>query len=180
MKRDLGGLARRYARALLDVAREQGSIEATARELKSAAALVDGNAELRGILLHRAVRVEKKRAIVAGIWKEGLVARLLQLLAERGRLEILSSLAEHFERAWNESRGIASGEVVSAAPLGAGQKEALSAALGRTLGLGVELKSREDPSLLGGARVSIGGRTYDGSVRAQLRALRERLAGGGA
>jgi F-type H+-transporting ATPase subunit delta len=180
MTRDHGGLPRRYARAILDVAKEQQSVDKVAQDLKDAVALLDGNAELRRILLHGAVRAEKKRGIVAGIWKEGLVARLLQLLAERGRIEILPALAEHFERAWNESRGIASGEVVSAAPLPEGQQQALSAALGKTLGLRVDLKTRQDPGLLGGVRVSIAGRTYDGSVRAQLRALRERLAGGAA
>jgi F-type H+-transporting ATPase subunit delta len=74
---------------------------------------------------------------------------------------------------------VASGEAVSAAPLAEGQKEALRAVLGMSLGLTVNLKTREDPSLLGGLRVTIGGRRYDGSVRAQLRALRERLAAGG-
>jgi len=179
MKRDLGVLARRYARALLDVALKQGNAEAVAGDLRSADAAIQGNPELRAVLHHRALRAERKRELVAAIWKEGLVARLLGLLAERGRLELLPSLAEHFERAWNESRGVASGEAVSAAPLAEGQKEALRAALGRSLGLTVELKTREDPSLIGGLRVTVGGRTYDGSVRAQLRALRERLAAGG-
>lgn len=180
MKRDLGGLARRYARALFDVAAEQGNAESVARELKQAVAIIDGNAELRAILHHGAVRAEKKRGIVAGIWKTGLAARLLQLLAERDRMELLPSLTEQFESAWNESRGVLSGEAVSAAPLAQAQVEALAAALGRGLGVTVDLRTREDKSLLGGLRVTLGGRTYDGSVRAQLRALRDRLAAGGA
>lgn len=72
------------------------------------------------------------------------------------------------------------GEAVSATPLGEAQLQALRAAIGKSLGLTVDLKTRVDESLLGGLRVTIGGRTYDGSVRTQLRALRERLAAGGA
>lgn len=179
MKPRLGGLARRYARALLDVAVEQGDPESVARELGDVLRTVEGNAELRTVLYHRAIRGEKKRAIVAAIWKQGLMAKLLALLAERERLPLLPAVAEEFERAWNERRGVASGEAVSATPLEAGQVQALRAAIEKRLGVGVDLKTRVDESLLGGLRVTLGGRTYDGSVRTQLRALRERLAAGG-
>ena len=180
MKQDQGGLARRYARALFELAREAGTAGEIGAELRSAVAMIEGNAELKTVLHHRALRGEKKRSLVAAIWKEGLVARLLALLAERGRLERLPSVAEHFERAWNESRGVASGEAASATPLSEEQRTAIAAALGRSLGRAVELVPRLDPSLLGGVRVTIAGRSYDGSVRARLQALRERLAAGGA
>lgn len=179
MKPRLGGLARRYARALLDVAQEQGAPEDVARELAEAIRAIDGNHELRTVLYHPAIRGEKKKAIVAAIWTQGLLARLLALLAERERLALLPAVAEEFERAWNERRGVASGEAVSAVPLEPGQAQALRAAIEKGLGVGVELKARVDPSLLGGLRVTLAGRTYDGSVRTQLRALRERLVAGG-
>jgi F-type H+-transporting ATPase subunit delta len=179
VKPRLGGLSRRYARALLDVALAKGEAERVHEDLGSAVATIGANDELRAVLQHRALRVEKKRGIVAGLWKEGLVARLLAMLAERDRLELLPSIAEAFEKAWNESRGVASAEAVSATPLSEGQAQALSAAIGTSLGLNVDLKARVDPSLLGGLRLSVGGRTYDGTVRTQLRALRDRLAAGG-
>jgi F-type H+-transporting ATPase subunit delta len=52
-------------------------------------------------------------------------------------------------------------------------EQALAALTGRA----VELKSRVDPALVGGMLVNIEGRTYDGSVRARLLALRRRLSG---
>ena len=54
---------------------------------------------------------------------------------------------------------------------------ALSAAVGRVLGKQVEMRAHVDPSLVGGLLLRMEGRVYDGSVRARLRALRERLAG---
>lgn len=179
MKPSLGGLARRYARALLDVSREGERTQEVAADLKQALDTMAAHAELRAALLHPALGPERKRAIVTALWKQGLVARLLALLAERGRLELLGAIQEAFERAWNESRGVASGEAASAVPLAAGQLEALGAALGSSLGRRVELKTRVEPGLLGGLRVSVGGRTYDGSLRSQLQSLRSRLAGGG-
>jgi F-type H+-transporting ATPase subunit delta len=180
VKPRLGGLSRRYARALLDVALAKDEAGAVDAGLRSAVATIAGHAELRAVLQHRALSAEKKRGIVAGIWKEGLVARLLVMLAERNRLELLPAIAEAFEKAWNESRGIASAEAVSATPLSEGQAQALRAAVAAILNLNVELKARVDPSLLGGVRLSVGGRTYDGTVRTRLRALRDRLAAGGA
>jgi F-type H+-transporting ATPase subunit delta len=68
-------------------------------------------------------------------------------------------------------------EAVSAFPMEDGETRALSAAVGRVLGKQVELREHVDPSLMGGLLLRMEGRVYDGSVRARLRALRERLAG---
>jgi F-type H+-transporting ATPase subunit delta len=62
-------------------------------------------------------------------------------------------------------------------PLDDGQTRAVAEALRRATGQEVELVTRADPALLGGLLVNMAGRTYDGTVRGRLRALRERLVG---
>jgi F-type H+-transporting ATPase subunit delta len=180
VKAGASGLARRYARALVDVALDKGEAEAVGSDLRSAVMTIEGHAELRAVLRHRALSAERKRGIVAGLWKEGLVARLLAMLAERNRMELLPAIRDEFEKAWNQSRGVQSAEAVTAIPLAEGQAQALREAIGSILGLALELKVRVDPRVLGGVRVSVGGRTYDGTVRTRLRDLRDRLAAGGA
>jgi F-type H+-transporting ATPase subunit delta len=174
------GLARRYARALVDVALGTGEAEAVGSDLRSAVTIIEGHAELKAVLMHRALSAERKRRIVAGLWKQGLVARLLAMLAERNRMELLPAIRDEFEKAWNQSRGVASADALTAIPLAESQAQALREALGKILGLALELKVRVDPRVLGGVRVSVGGRTYDGTVRTRLRNLRDRLAVGGA
>jgi F-type H+-transporting ATPase subunit delta len=177
--RDLSA-ARRYARALLDVARQQGNGEETNRELRAIADLVAGNAALASVLAHPALAVEKKRAVlreVQGGASGALAARLVDLLVARGRLELLPNVADAFTEAWNAARGVVTAEAVTAAPLSAGQQERLASALSTAAGVTVELKSAVDPSLLGGVRVTMAGRIYDGSVRGRLQGLRRHLEG---
>jgi F-type H+-transporting ATPase subunit delta len=177
--RDLSA-ARRYARALLDVAREQGSGEATNQALRAAADLVAGNAALASVLAHPALAVEKKRAVlreVLGGDGQTLAGRLVDLLIARGRLELLPNVADAFTDAWNAARGVVTAQAVTAAPLTAGQQERLAAALSTAAGITVELASAVDPSLLGGVRVTMAGRIYDGTVRGRLQGLRRHLEG---
>jgi F-type H+-transporting ATPase subunit delta len=65
----------------------------------------------------------------------------------------------------------------TAAPLTQGQQERLTAALSAAAGVVVELKTAVDPGLLGGVRVAMAGRIYDGTVRGRLSGLRRHLEG---
>jgi len=102
----------------------------------------------------------------------------LRLLAENGRLGALAAIDTAFGSLWNAHRHVASAEVVSAVSLDEDQQRALVGALEKATGMGVEIETRLDPAVLGGVLVRVGGRSYDGTVRARLRALKERLASG--
>jgi F-type H+-transporting ATPase subunit delta len=172
--------ARRYARALLDVARERQD-EGLRADLERLAALFSSHAELRHVLLHPSLPLEKKRAVVRALWGQGkpseLLLRLVDLLVARDRLELLPLIAQDYGRLWNTQRGVVEAEAVSARELGEDEASGVSAAVARATGRRVELKRRVDASLMGGLLLRMEGRIYDGSVRGRLRALRARLAG---
>ena len=176
--RDLS-TARRYARALLDVARQQGTGDATNQTLRQAADVLAENAALASVLAHPALAIEKKRAVLREVFGSGetLVGRLFDLLIARGRLELLPNIADAFTEAWNAARGVVTAQAVTAAPLTQGQQERLTAALSAAAGVAVELKAAVDPRLLGGVRVTMAGRIYDGTVRGRLAGLRRHLEG---
>jgi F-type H+-transporting ATPase subunit delta len=180
MKRVPRSVARRYARALLDIAVERNNAGALVTQLKETVELLAAQPELRRALHHPALSVDKKTQIVSSIWTSAdpLFLRLIELLAERGRLEILPDLYETFVELANEHRGVVAAEAITAQPLAPKQKDALTAAAKTLVGREVALTTDVDPSLLGGVVLKMGGRTYDGSLRAQLRLLRERLASG--
>ena len=170
--------ARRYARALLDVAVQQGDPEAVRRELSEATALMAAQAELRSALLSPALPGEAKNKLLDAVWGprvSKLTARLMALLAERGRIGLLGAIEESFGALWNAHRGAVAAEAVSAVPLDEAQTRALAETLRRATGKEVELQVRTDAALLGGLMVSMAGRTYDGSVRGRLKSLRARL-----
>jgi F-type H+-transporting ATPase subunit delta len=173
------GAARRYARALLELALAQRAGDVVRRGLREAARLVARNPGLRTVLMHPAVGTERKRAVVEQIWKgeHALVRRLIVLLAERERIDLLPDLERLYSHLWNAQRGVVEAEALTAQPLSDAQRDALAGALGRLSGRDVELTATAAPEILGGLIVRMDGKVYDGSVRGRLRALRERLVG---
>jgi F-type H+-transporting ATPase subunit delta len=175
------GSARRYARALLDVAVERGDPAAVRRDLGAIASALAAHGGLRAVLVHPAVASGRKKAVCRALFEgkvEELSLRLLDLLAERGRLDLLPGIERSYAALFNERRGVVAAEAVTAVPLEDAQGAALEEAIRRATGKGVELAAGVDPSVLGGVLLRMGGRVYDGTVRTRLRALRERLRGG--
>jgi F-type H+-transporting ATPase subunit delta len=173
------GAARRYARALLAVALEQGSVDVLRKELRQAADLMAEHPDLLAALSHPAPAAERKQAIarevIGRLGASQTLLRLIELLITRGRLALLPDIEEAFSAAWNAQRGVLTAEAVTADTLTPAQTERLSAALAAASGGGVELKTAVDPRVLGGVRVTMGGRIYDGTVRGRLDTLRRHL-----
>jgi F-type H+-transporting ATPase subunit delta len=177
-------LARRYARALLDVSERNptdGAPQAVRDELTGLRSLLAEHKDLSGVLQNPALPAEAKKKVVAAVARQTkiqpVVHRLMEMLAARDRIALLPAIAEAFQEAWNERRGVTSAEAVSAVELLPAQRDALTAALARAAGRAVELRTRIDPQILGGLVVNMGGKTYDGSVRGRLAALRQSLLG---
>lgn len=172
--------ARRYARALLEVAfsATQADPAALRRELEEAAALLHSQHELAEALASPAVAVDAKRRVMEAVWRDAspLLRRLLDMLLERGRLSLLPAIADTYGALWNAARGVLPAQATSAVPLASEELAAVERALGRATGHDVELTAAVDPEVMGGLLVRMGGLVYDGTVRGRLRALRERLS----
>ena len=129
MKKGAQGPARRYARALLDVATAQKVETALATELQQAAAALEGSPELQRALSHPALGAERRKKVVEGVFQGAspLFTRLLDLLVENDRVGLLPELSRRYAALWNEERGVLTAEAVTAVPLGPEQKAALRA-----------------------------------------------------
>ncbi len=174
------GAPRRYARALLDVALQGGDPQALRAELAEAASLWQGSRELQQAFEHPAIPAERKKKVAAALFGgkgSSLLLRFLDLLLERGRMRILPQISAAYAVLHDAHRGVVAAEAVSATPLTGAEESALLTALRARTGRQVELRSRIDPALLGGLLVNMEGRTYDGSVRTRLSALRDHLGG---
>lgn len=177
------GTARRYAQALFELALERGQADGVRAALRAANTTIETHRELRGVLLNPAVSGERKKGLVRALWNatdgaDALVSRLLALLAERHRIASLARIEELFAQHWNAHRQVISADVVTAAPLDAAQLEGLRGAVRAATGRDVEFKTAVDARVLGGVRLTMNGRVYDGTVRTQLAALRTRLGSG--
>jgi F-type H+-transporting ATPase subunit delta len=178
-------VASRYARALFEVAlAERIDIGQVERELSAFADLVagppTGDAQLARVLTNPAIPTPRKRALVDTLIARGgpllpHVAKLLLLLAERDRLALLPDIVRSYRSRLNEHHHVVQAEVVTASPLPADRVAALAERLGRATGRRVQLESRVDPTIIGGAVTRIGSTIYDGSVTTQLRKIGEAL-----
>jgi F-type H+-transporting ATPase subunit delta len=176
-----GAVAKRYARALADVAAEQQALDAVRRDLTAFAGMLREQRELRQLLANpsvlRADTVQVVGEIARRMDLSPLSATFLTVLAEAGRLPGLEGILRAFEALVDERLGRVKATVATAAPLTSKETEALRATLTRRTGKDVYLEVREDPALLGGLVAQIGSQVYDGSLRTRLMRLREELAG---
>jgi F-type H+-transporting ATPase subunit delta len=172
--------ATRYARALFDVARTEGAdFQRAERELTQFAQLVSGNEMLHRALTNPAVPAPRKRAVVEQLMaRAGLlvpVAKLLTLLAERDRMGMLPDLVDAYRQRLLDHLQVVRAELITATPLPADRLSAVQSGLARATGRQVQLDTRVDEALLGGAIAKLDSTVYDGSVTRQLERMKEAL-----
>jgi F-type H+-transporting ATPase subunit delta len=167
-------IARPYARAAFEAARAAQRLEPWSEALHAAAAVV-ADARVAALLGNPHVTPEELAQLVTGIAAAQLAAEganFVRTLAANRRLAVLPQIAELFDTLKDAAQGVADVTVTSAAPLDAGRRKALSAALERRLQRTVRLHCATDPALIGGAVVKSGDLVIDGSLRTRL----ERIA----
>jgi F-type H+-transporting ATPase subunit delta len=174
--------ARRYARALLDVAvKERQDVDLIERQLSAFADLVHGHAEFERVLLNPAVPAPRKRAAVAAVLAQTTTApsvgKLLVLLAERDRLVLLPELVQAYRERLLDHRHVVRAEITTVTPLPPDRAQALEKGLAALTGRTVSMETKLDPALVGGVVARIGDTVYDGSIGTQLKKIRRRLVG---
>ncbi|XXF77690.1 ATP synthase F1 subunit delta [Myxococcaceae bacterium GXIMD 01537] len=173
-------IARRYARALLDVSAESGKADAVAEQLASFVDVFQKNAELSDVLLNPAYTREQRTAVVESVMKaigsiDPALANTLRLLTERNRLPFLPDISRIFRDLADAQAGRVRGHVTSATTLSPEALANVRDALQQLTQRNVVLETRVDPALLGGVSAQVGSLLYDGSVRTQLEQLRREL-----
>jgi F-type H+-transporting ATPase subunit delta len=176
-----GSLARRYTKALFQLARETSHEEQVGREVEQFYAAYSSS-ELQGVLTNPAFAISSRKRILiqvaSGQGLSQLFIHFLSLLLERDRLIHLAGIVSCYRRLLNEAKGRVEAKVVSASPLEPEHVKRLREALSAISGKEVVLHQETDPALIGGLLVELEGRVYDGSVRSQLEDMKRRVARG--
>ncbi len=169
-------LARRYARAYFDLARDAGRIDAYADDLAGAAEMLSNPDVLEALTNPRLDVADRIRLALELIDGVGDHARnLVRLLVERNRVSAVPAVLEEYRALADRESGTVRAEVTSAVPLSARLHKQVSAALRERIGSDVEVTMKEDPSILGGLVVRIGDRVIDNSLRTHLQQLQASL-----
>jgi len=174
-------LARRYAKALFSVGKEQGTFGAYNDALQALSALYTSTPEVVDALTNPLYPMEIREKVMAGIVKsmetDTVMGNFLNLLVEKKRAEILPEIAEEFQIMVDEEQNISHGSVISAVELSDELQAKVRATLEKLTGKKVELTVSVDPSIIGGVIAKVGDLVLDGSIKAQLAGLKDSIKG---
>jgi F-type H+-transporting ATPase subunit delta len=172
--------ARRYAEAAFQVAQADGTLDRWQADLASAAELL-GRPDVAPVVGSPAVALSQRQGIVQQLLGPRIAPealRLVTLLVERGKVDGLRSVSEHYNRMLNAHRGVVEATVTSAVPLTADETAAIQTRVEAMAGSAVELRTEVNPDLIGGLTIQVRDRLLDASIRGRLERLRDQLHAG--
>lgn len=174
-----GSLARRYAKAVFQIGEQYKNLDKLGADLAGLAAAMKTSTELVELLSNPAVRRADRRKVLDGIMArlgaQDATKSIVNLLLDHERLGSLPSIAREVSAMIEAKAGRVTAEVTSATDLSPAQLTQLTQTLEKLSGKKVTIEKKKDPALLGGVVAKVGDIVYDGSVRTQLRALRDEL-----
>jgi ATP synthase F1 delta subunit len=171
-------IAQVYARALFEVAKEQGKLDVVREQLGQFADALDGNRDLAVFFFSPYFSTEEK--------KDGLhraldgadpaIVNFLESLLERHRMPVIFRIRAAYQRLWDEENKLLPVEVTSAVDLDEATVASIGERIGEQTGQRVELTSRVDPEILGGIVLRVGNSILDASIKHRLDQLRKHVA----
>jgi F-type H+-transporting ATPase subunit delta len=175
-------VARRYAKALLLIGKEDGQTDQYRQELQEVAKLMAQQKVLADTIANPLYNSEDRKKVFHSIIEKlnmsKVMSSFLMLLFEKGRVSFLVSINDFFQALADELKGVAKASLVSANKLSAETIEKIRAALSAKTGKEIVLEVKEDPGLIGGIVTRIGDLVLDGSIKTQLLNMRESLKRG--
>ena len=172
-------VARRYAKALLLIGKEDGQAEVYREELELFSSLFKANPDLEAAISNPIYESKARKAVLQQIVEKSgvsvVTASYLLLLFEKGRISFLDVITSEYKEMADELKGIARASVSAATELPDETIEKIRSGLGRLTGKEVVLTVSQDPALIGGIVTKIGDLVLDGSIRTQLLNLKETL-----
>ena len=168
--------ARRYARAVFELAQQEGQVEEWARRLEKMREVLS-DPEVVAVLTNPTIATEQRMALIAAkphLFDEEST-NLAKLLIESDRVRDVEDLVKEFERLADDAAGRLRATVTTAVELAPKDRDRVADELSKRLGKEISLTVVVDPRILGGLKLQYGDRLVDASVATKLQQLRRRL-----
>ena len=172
--------ARRYGVALFELAQQKGQVDIIQQDQKKKKKVFQANGELEQLLDNPKLTMTKKKELLANLFKDAnqLIQNTLFIMLEKNRLAEIVDTIDEFVAYANESAGVAEAKVFSTRALTEEESQGISTAFAAKVGRqSLEIENIIDPSLIGGIRLQIGNRIYDGSLSGKLERMQKDLIG---
>ena len=171
-------VAKRYGKALAELAHEAGTVDAVMEQLEAVVAAWNECSDLRQLFLSPVLSDERVTVLPSVYQRLGLstdVQQFMALVVENRRIDILSEILEQFRHFVEQVQNKVRVSLTSARALSATEKQKIVATLTSKTEKEVIVDEHIDPSIIGGLIVAIGSQVYDGSVKTQLRNIKQAL-----
>ncbi len=177
----MASVAGRYASALFDLASEEKQVGDVEADLGKFQALMDESADLVRMIRSPVIPADEQGAALSAVLNKAgvgpLTINFFKLLAKNRRLFAATDIVAAFRSLAAKARGEATAEVTSATPLSDAHIAQLRDTLKASVGKDVTLRTKVDPSLLGGLIVKVGSRMVDSSLKTKLDTMKFALKG---
>jgi F-type H+-transporting ATPase subunit delta len=175
-------VSKRYAKALLSLGKEDGKYQQYGKELQEFSSFFQQNAEFAQAISNPVFDLEDRKKILNLIFEKSrysdTVKNFLNLLLDKKRLAGIAGIYAFYENLMDEVANVARAEVITPRPLHEDARQRLEQVLEELTSRKVRMETREDNTLIGGIVVKIGDLVLDGSIKAQLKGLKESLKRG--
>ncbi len=174
-------LAKRYAKALFAVGKEEGAFEDYSKALNDMAGLYASIPEMSDALTNQIYPLEVREKVMAhlipALGISQVMGNFFKLLVQKRRANILPEIADVFQAMVDADKNMCRGMVTSALELSPALSDKVKATLEKITGKKVVLSTRVDPSIIGGIVAKVGDLVLDGSIKSQLAGLKESIKG---
>jgi F-type H+-transporting ATPase subunit delta len=164
-----------YAEALLDLAKSNDSLKETTNDMNIVSQFLANSSDLKKFLGNPLITKDAKKNVVKDILGEQIgesTLKFLLLLVERGRIEVLESIAQKFLELSFKQDSIEIAKITSSIQLSAQQQKEIAEKLKVITGAKqIKLALKVDPALIGGFTIEIGSKMIDTSIRGQLKQI---------
>lgn len=169
--------AKRYARAVFELASGEGRVEEWARQLEAMRDVLSDDA-VSAVLTNPTIPTEQRMELIAAAphMFDPEATNLAKLLIESNRVREIGGVVAEFERLADEAAGRVRATATTAVALEPADRDRVARELSKSLGKKISLEVVVDPKILGGLKLQYGDRLIDASVATRLQQLRRKLA----
>ncbi len=175
-------IAKRYAKALFNLALEDGQVEQYGRELNDLVRLLGELPELADAVQNPLYPEAVRKSIFHTVADKAQMAQVMRsfinLLVEKKRVQHLSDISEYYHKLIDEHANIARAKIKAATPLDDHAIQEIASSLESMTGKKIAVEFEQDPELIRCVLAQIGDLVLDGSVRRQLSNIKESLKRG--
>jgi F-type H+-transporting ATPase subunit delta len=174
---ELATIARPYAEAAFELARDQNALPVWSQMLKLASRVV-ADPRVADALDNPKFDTGAKESLLLSILGDGVNAEgrnFVKLLVEADRITLAPVIAALFDTLKDQAEGVAKATIETAFPLEGNELAELTASLERRFKRKIEAEVVVNPDLIGGARITVGDEVIDGTVQERLRAMAVQL-----